>query len=326
MKKSLVLIFALFLITGCSMENKSEKIELQKVSIMLDWYPNAVHSFLYAADENGYFKKNGIEIDIKMPADTNDPLKLVAADEVDIAISYQPQVLIARGQDIPVRSFGALVRSPLNSVMVPADSSIKSPKEFVGKKIGYPSIPLNDAMINTMVKTAGGDPTKVELVDVGWNLIPTIATKKVDAIAGGFINHEKLLLEKEGHEVNVFSPTEFGVPNYYELVLVASEEGLEKNKEIYEKFVQAVTEGQKYVTENPEKGLNLLLKHEDKTAPLDKEVEKKSLEILIPLMDAGDKPFLYQEISDWNSVADWLLQNKVIKKSINSKDAFINLN
>lgn len=68
-----------------------------KLTIMLDWYPNAVHSFLYAAEAEGYFAEKGLEVEIQMPADTNDALKLVAAGKVDLALSYQPQVLMARG-------------------------------------------------------------------------------------------------------------------------------------------------------------------------------------------------------------------------------------
>ncbi|MDF2947588.1 MAG: hypothetical protein K0S51_2267 [Bacillales bacterium] len=323
---SIVLSITLLLIGGCGSDNNTQSSEkkLQKVSIMLDWYPNAVHSSIYVALDKGFFEKHGLDVEIKMPADTNDPLKLVAAGKVDIGLSYQPQVLIARGENIPVKSIGAFVREPLNTIMVAADGKIKSPKDLTGKTIGYPSIPLNDAMINTMVKTDNGDPTKVKLVDVGWNLIPTLATKKTDAIAGGFINHELLLLEKEGHAVKIFKPTEYGVPNYYELVLVTSEKSIDQNSETLKSFIKALTEGQEYVVKNPKEGLSVLLVHENKTSPLDKGIEKKSLEILLPLMDAKDKPFLYQDENSWERVGAWLLEHGILKVKVDSKNAFVN--
>src|SRR3954470_18050955 len=149
---------------GSAEKNSGSNKKLQKVSLMLDWYPNAVHSFLYAAEEKGYFKKQGLDVDIQMPADTNDPLKLVAANQIDMALSYQPQVLVARSEDIPVQSFGAIVRHPLNQLLIPEDSSIKSPKELAGKTIGYPSIPLDEAIVQSMVKSDGGDASKVKMV------------------------------------------------------------------------------------------------------------------------------------------------------------------
>ncbi|MEH7336348.1 ABC transporter substrate-binding protein [Neobacillus drentensis] len=330
MKKSLLIMLSLLLLllSACgkseSSKSSGKDTGLQKVSLMLDWYPNAVHSFLYAAQEKGYFKEQGLDVDIQMPADTNDPLKLVAADKIDMALSYQPQVLVARGEDIPVQSFAAIVRHPLNQLMVPADSSVQSPKDLAGKTIGYPSIPLDEAIVSTMVKADGGEASKIKMVDVGWDLIPAMATKKTNALIGGYINHEKLLLDKEGHPMRTLNPADYGVPDYYELVLVGSEKGLKAKPEVFKKFMAAITKGQKYVSEHPEEGLSVLMKHEDKSSPLEKDVETKSLEILLPLMDAKDKTFGYQDPETWNKVAEWLKENKVITKDLKAEDAFIN--
>ena len=330
MKKSFLILVSLLLLilSACGKETAEKNVasneKLQKVSLMLDWYPNAVHSFLFVAEEKGYFKEQGLDVDIQMPADTNDPLKLVAANQIDMAMSYQPQVLVARSEDIPVQSFGAIVRHPLNQLMVQADGPIQSPKDLAGKTIGYPSIPLDEAIVGTMVKADGGDVKKAKMVDVGWDLIPAMATKKTDALIGGYINHEKLLLEKEGHPMRTLNPADYGVPDYYELVLVASEKGLKDKPEVYKKFMAAITKGQKYVQDHPEDGLTTLMDHEDKTSPLEKDVETKSLEILLPLMDAKEKPFGYQDPQTWEKTAQWLKDNKVIKETVKAEDAFVN--
>jgi putative hydroxymethylpyrimidine transport system substrate-binding protein len=333
MKKiTLIMISLLLLIVSACGKNNEEATEktsgtkegLQKVSLMLDWYPNAVHTFLFVAQEKGYFKEQGIEIDIQMPADTNDPLKLVAANQVDMALSYQPQVIVARGEDIPVKSFAAIVRHPLNHLMVPTDGPIHSPKDLEDKTIGYPSIPLDEAIIQTMVEKDGGDAEKVKMVDIGWDLIPAMATKKTDALIGGYINHEKLLLKKEGHPMRTLNPADFGVPDYYELVLVASEKGLEEKEDVFKKLMIAITKGQKFVTEHPDEGLSMLIEHEDKTSPLDRDIETRSLQILLPLMDAKDKPFGYQDPETWGNVAQWLKDTKMIKQDVKAEKAFIN--
>ena len=330
MKKSFLIIVSLLLLllSACGKETAEKKDssneKLQKVSLMLDWYPNAVHSFLFVAREKGYFKEQGLDVDIQMPADTNDPLKLVAANQIDIAMSYQPQVLVARSEDIPVQSFGAIVRHPLNQLMVPVDGKVQSPKDLAGKTVGYPSIPLDEAIVGTMVKADGGDVGKVKMVDVGWDLIPAMATKKTDALIGGYINHEKLLLDKEGHPMRTLNPADYGVPDYYELVMVASEKGLKEKPEVFKKFMAAITKGQKYVQDHPEDGLSILMSHEDKTSPLEKDVETKSLQILIPLMDAKEKPFGYQDPQTWEKTAQWLKDNKVIKETVKAEGAFIN--
>ncbi|KTD88036.1 ABC transporter substrate-binding protein [Paenibacillus etheri] len=307
--------------SSSNIENK----QTHKLTIMLDWYPNAVHSFLYAAEQNGYFLEEGLDVEIQMPADSNDTLKLVAANQIDLALSYQPQVLMARSENIPVRSIAAIVRHPLNHLMVPQAGDIHSPKDLTGKQIGYSSIPLYEAMIRTMIQNDGGDPKASKLIDVGFDLIPAIATGQVDAIMGGFINHEQLILEKEGHPVKGFNPTDYGVPDYYELVLVASDQGVQNSESYFKKFLNAIIKGQQYVQENPEKALNLLLAHENATSPLDKQIEEKSLEILLPLMNAGDQDFGYQESASWEKVRQWLSDNDLLSTDIKAEDAFINL-
>ncbi len=115
--------------------NGNEK-DLSEVSVMLDWYPNAVHSFLYVAEEKGYFKEEGIKVNIQYPANPTDPLNLAAAGKVTIGLYYQPDVIMARAnENVPVKAIGAIVRSPLNHTVVLEDSSINSPKDLEGKTV-----------------------------------------------------------------------------------------------------------------------------------------------------------------------------------------------
>ena len=120
------------------------------------------------------------------------------------------------------------------------------------------------------------------------------------------MNHEKLLLEKEGEKLITFDPSKYGVPDYYELVLTASEDGLKKNSGAIKKFLEASAKGQAYTVNHPKEALQILLDKQSKDFPLDAEVEKKSLDILLPLMDAGKEPFGSQSEQSWSSIIDWL--------------------
>ncbi|GAS85198.1 ABC transporter substrate-binding protein [Paenibacillus amylolyticus] len=343
-----IMLISLFLIvSGCSTTNTSQNTPTtdsatneqqsdksatepasdakDKLSIMLDWYPNAVHSFIYVAQEKGYFADQGLDVEIQMPADTNDSLKLVAAGKIDLALSYQPQILLARGENIPVRSIAAVVRHPLVHLLTEANGNVNSPKDLEGTTVGYSSIPLYEAMVRTMISNNGGNPDNVNLVDVGFDLIPSLASGQADAIMGGFINHEQLILEKEGHAMKSINPVDYGVPDYYELVLTASEAGIEAKKDQLTRFVKAIQEGQKYVTEHSEEALNILLAHENETSPLDPEIETKSLAMLLPLMNEEGQPFGRQEMASWENVRAWLVATELIPASVKAEDAFINL-
>jgi putative hydroxymethylpyrimidine transport system substrate-binding protein len=331
---SAVLTLALAAITGCTSKEPADAGQKEagqteavqtELTVLLDWYPNAVHTFLYAAEEQGYFEEAGLKVKLQTPADTNDAIKLVATGKADLALSYQMQVAISRSEDIPVVSVAAIVRHPLNQLFALESSGVHSPKDLIGTTVGYPSIPLDQAIVNTMVQTDGGDPSKLKYVDVGWDLIPSMTTKKVGSIIGGYVNHEKLLLEKEGEKLITFDPSKFGVPDYYELVLTASEDGLKNNSDAIKKFIEAAAKGQAYTVIHPDQALKILLDKQNKEFPLDADIEKKSLDILLPLMDAGSEPFGSQSEQSWSSIINWLKEHGQIKKDVQAEQVFRNL-
>ncbi|WNS77483.1 ABC transporter substrate-binding protein [Bacillus sp. DTU_2020_1000418_1_SI_GHA_SEK_038] len=326
----LLIIIIVIMLAGCNTgkneaSNGDQKKELEDISIMLDWYPNAVHSAIYVAKEKGYFEDEGLNVKIEMPADTNDPLKLAATGKVDLAISYQSQLLVSRAEGIPVVSIAAFVRHSLDAIMYKTESGIQSPKDLEGKNVGYPSASVSEAVVASMVENDGGDMNKVKMTDVGWDLMASLATDNVDALIGAYINHEQVLLQKEGYNINVLRLPDFGVPDNYELIIVTGEKTLEKKKASFEKFWRAVTKGHEDVKQNPDAGLKVLLDHENDSFPLDAEVEKKSLEVLLPLMDDENAPFGYQDEAVWQEVADWLYESKVINEQVDPKTAFENI-
>lgn len=325
-KTVFVLLLLSLCLTACGGGGKAGGAgETTELTVLLDWYPNAPHTFLYAAEEQGYFQDAGLKVNLKIPASTDDALKLAATGKADIVFSYQMQVAIARAEDIPVKSVGAIVRHPLNQLFVTADSGIQSPKDLVGKKIGFPSLPLDEALVKSMVEGDGGDASKLDFIDIGWDLIPAISTNRVDAIIGGYINHEKLLLEREGIAITAFDPSQFGVPDYYELVAVAGEDTIDQKGDAIKAFWEAAVQGQEYVAEHPDESLDLLLKNQSQDFALEEDVEKESLNILLPLMAEGDQPFADQSEDVWQSVIDWLKATGTISKDLKASDMYVNL-
>lgn len=309
-----------------SQEQAADSQELKEIKIMLDWYPNAVHSYLYQAIEEGYFVEEGLDVQILFPANPTDPINLAAAGNITLGISYQPDVIMARAKDIPVVSVATIVHSPLNYPMMMADSEIKSPKDFEGKVVGFPGIPLNEPIIKTMVENDGGDFSKVEMIDIGFELGASIVSERVDAVVGTFINHEFSVLEHQGHEVRYFNPVDYGVPAYSELVIVTSEETFAAQQEEIEAFWRAATKGFKRMKEDSELSLDILFANQDQANfPLIREVEEQSLDILLPKMEAAEKAFGSQSAEDWQEVIDWLLEVGLIDQAPQAEDLFVNL-
>ncbi|WP_046176031.1 ABC transporter substrate-binding protein [Domibacillus indicus] len=335
MKKWTAGILAAMLLAGCGSnaqqeEGKEETAggskELQDVSIMLDWYPNAVHSFLYVAEEKGYFEDEGIDLDIQFPANATDPIAMAASDQVTLAITYQPDVIVARTeQNVGVKSVGAIVREPLNRVVSLVESKIQSPKDLEGKTVGYTGIPLNESIVKTMVEQDGGDPSKVDLIDVGFELNSTLINKKADAVVGAYINHEVPLLEFEGYKTANFDLTEYGVPSFYELIAVTSDKTWDENPELIQAFWRAAEKGFDDMKASPDEALDILMENQEKeNFPLEEEVEKESMSILLPLMES-EQGFGYQEEDTWKKTADWMKETGLIQKEPNVDELFVNM-
>ena len=332
-------IFAAFtavamLLAGCSANNNnssgngsaSGKDDLKELTVVLDWYPNALHAFLYQAEQAGYFAEEGLTVKLQSPAGTNDAISMVAAGQADIGLYYQQDIIQSRAdQNIPVKSIGAVVQSPLNIVLSLKDKNITEPKDLVGKTIGYAGTELSEALIHSIMKNSGASADDVEMIDVGFELMASMTTGQVDATIGCLVNHEVPQMEKEGFEVNYFFPDDFGVPQYYEGVFLANDTMIKNEPEVLKGFLRACEKGFEDFKNSPDEVLNVLLENQDEANfPLDPDVEKQSVETLLPLMETESAKFLSQTKQCWQENIDWLYDEGIISEKPDVSDVMVN--
>lgn len=329
MKKRIFAAFAALalLLTGCTAaqtpgaddaQNTSteENDELRELTVVLDWYPNALHAFLYQAEQAGYFAEEGLTVNIQPPAGVNDAMSMVAAGRADIGLYYQQDVIQARvEQDVPVKSIAAVVQAPLNIILSLKDKDITEPADLVGKTVGYAGTELSEALVHSIMEHSGADASSVELVDVGFDLMSSMVTGNVDATIGCLVNHEVPQMEKEGFEVNYFFPDDFGVPQYYEGIFLASDEMIEQEPDVLAGFLRACEKGFRDFQTTTDAVLQVLLDNQDESNfPLDPDVEKQSCETLLPLMETADAPFLSQTEQCWQENIDWMYDEGLISE------------
>ncbi len=221
-----------------------------KLSVMLDWFVNPDHAPLVVAQEKGFFKDAGLEVTLTAPADPNDPPKLVAAGGTDLAVSYQPQLILQVAEGLPLVRVGTLVSTPLNSVVVLRDGPVKTLKDLKGRKIGFSIAGFEDALLGAMLEKQGLSLKDVELVNVNFSLSPSLLSGQVDAVVGAFRNFELNQLEIEKQPGRAFYPEEEGVPPYDELILVAHK--AKANDPRFKRFLAAVERATLYILNHPE--------------------------------------------------------------------------
>ena len=282
-----------------------------KVTLTLDWYPNADHVGIYAAQAEGYFEDAGLDVEIQQPSDPAAVLQLVAAGQSDFGISYENDMTNAAARDIPVKSVMAIMQEPLNSIISLKESDIEGPEDLAGKKVGYAGQSFGTAIIDTVLRDAGEDPSSVEKVNVGLDLRPALISKQVDAIVDAYWNIEAVELAQEGFETNVTRLPEVGVPNYNELVIATSEPYAQENPDVVRRFVGALVEGHRYALESPEAARDALLKANEE---LDPEVAEETVALTVPIFEAD--PIGYQNPEEWRAYVDWAVDNDVLPEPV----------
>ena len=159
---------------------------------------------------------------IQPPPDAAAPLKLLQAGRVDLAISYEPELLLARDQGADLVAVGALVQKPLTSLMSLGEQAITDPKQLAGQARRYLRARLPVRLPGARSSTkAGVDPGSVKETNVGFKLTQAMLSKQVDATLGAFWNYEGVDLERRDKDPEILRMEDLGVPTYNELVFVA---------------------------------------------------------------------------------------------------------
>ncbi len=291
-----------------------------QVSLALDWYPNANHAGLYLAQERGYFEEVGLHVKIYVPADPAAALQTVGAGRDTFGISYHSEILFAREQGVPVVSVAALVQHPLNSLMVLEESDIERPADLVGKTVGIAGLPSDEALLGTMLQEDGASLDDVEIVDVGYDLLPALLSGRVDAVIGVYWTHETILAEEQGVPVRYLRVEEWGVPDYYELILAAGESTIAEQGDVITAFLGAMQQGYYDAIADPNAALAVLL---DASPELDAEVERQGLDLLMPLWtDGGEVPFGTQTAARWQDFGTWMKAQTLLDEDVDISAAW----
>lgn len=277
------------------------------LKVMLDFFPNPNHIPLYAAQVQGFFSEEGIKVEIMPPADPSDPAKLAATQAVDLALTPQINYLIAKAAGLPLISVGALIDGALGGLLSLADLGVEELSDLRGRKVGYSLAPLEPVLWRTMLSTVGVEPGEFKLVNVGMSTVAALLSGKVDAI-GAFRNFELIEVELFGKEVVFFPQEDYGVPNTYEILIVANPELLQGRAREVLGFVAALARGIAFTLDQPEAAFGAFLTlYPDR----DDELHRRSFSATLPLYAEGAR---HDDVDRWVEMQDFLYQNGLVDR------------
>jgi putative hydroxymethylpyrimidine transport system substrate-binding protein len=300
MKKILMSLVLLFnLISTCY------GAEPKKLVVLLDWFVNPNHAPLFVAQEKGFFKEQGLDVELIGPADPSDPPKLVAAGKADIAITYEPDLFQQIEQGLPLIRIGTLIDKPLNCLVVLKNSSIHSIHDLKNKKIGYSTGGMNSTTLNVMLEHNGLDINEVEKINVHYDLTQALLSKKVDAVTGMMRNFELIQMELAGHPGLAFFPEQNGIPSYSELIFVTAKNHLKDPR--LPLFLAALKKSTDYLKKHPEE---MWLAFSKSHPELNNALNKRAWFMTIP--DFADHPEKF-DTHKWLTFGRFMQSNGLIK-------------
>lgn len=316
-------LFAALLMAGCGEKEETLRTgEPEEVELMLDFFVNPDHAGIYSALENGHFDEAGLAVTPRVPSDPAAPIKLVAAGEADLAISYEPEVLLARDQGLDVVAVAAIVPAPLTSLISLPDAGIKDTSDLRGKTVATAGIPYQDAFIARILRDARIEDDEIKKVSVGLGLEQAVLSGRADAMLGGFRNIEGVSLEERGENPRVVPVDEMGIPTYDELVLVASAEQVAEDPEPIRLFIAALERGTQDALDDPKAATEAVLAAGD---GLDPKLTEAEIEATLPLLLPGGKdPYGTMDEAEWDEFAGFLADEGFIKARPEPGDGFTN--
>ncbi len=280
----------------------------KKLTLMLDWFPNIDHLPIYVARAKGYFAANGLKIKIISPSETSDGLKLAASGNVDISISYEPQTIIAASHGLDIKVVGQLINHPLTTLMFLGNKGIHTPKDLIGKKIGYTVPGLMDILLKAFARINGIN--NYSPVNIGFTIIPALVSGKVDAVMGPFKTYESVELVQKGYQPKFFELEKYGIPDYEELIFISGKKALREKANAIHKFCRAVQRAITFTKKNPQLALSLYLKE---VPEADKKTESMAFKLTLPYYADGKSI----NMASWKKFADFAMKYKLIKKPVN---------
>jgi putative hydroxymethylpyrimidine transport system substrate-binding protein len=294
----------------------------QPFTLDLDWYVNPDHAGIYSALDRGFFKHAGLDVQPQVPSDPSAPIKEVAAGRADLAVSYEPEVLLAQDKGLDVEAVAAVVNQPLTSLISLPKAGIASAADLNGKTVGTAGIPYQSDYLQTILQTAGLPTSAAQEVNVGLSLLPAVIGGRVDAILGGFRNIEGVDLQQRGLDPRIVPVDQLGVPTYDELVLVARRSTVDDHPQAIHSFIAALDEGTTYAIGHPQEAANAVLAA---GKGLDAMQTRAEVDATLPLLaPAQGRPYGYLDPDQWREYAQWMAEHDLISSAPPTSDVLTN--
>ncbi len=293
----------------------------QKVTVMLDWVPNTNHTGLYVAQEKGYFKEQGLTVEILPLAEGSSVEQVVASGKVQFGISASEPLAKARSEGVPIVSIASIIQHNTSGFASLKKANIMRPKDFEGKRYGSFGSDTEKAMVTKLMQIDGGDVTKVEFIEIGDADFLTLAQKGQMDFAWVFEGWEVIDGKLRGLELNYLPLTAYkpSIPDYYTPIFITSEAMAQKGGDIVKKFLTATSKGFNDAIADPKGTGDILAKATPETS---KDLIQQSQTYLAKQYKADATRWGEQKPEVWQTFGTFMTEQKLLAKPFDPTKAF----
>lgn len=292
----------------------------EKVVVTLDWYPNTNHTGLYVAKEKGYYKEEGLDVEIIQPGE-NSADQLVASGKADFGVSSAEGITQARATDLPLVSIAAVIQHNTSAFASLPEAGIKSPKDFEGKRYGGWGSPTEEATIKALMEKYGADSTKWTNITLGQTDFFSSIGKQAD-FEWIYYGWDGVEAERRGIKINTIFLRDLDPDlDNYTPILVTNEDHIKNKPDLVKRFMAATAKGYEFAISNPDEAAESLLKN----APeLNQDLVKRSQAYLAKEYQSDAPQWGIQKKEVWERYANWLMDKNLLPKRIDVDQLFTN--
>jgi putative hydroxymethylpyrimidine transport system substrate-binding protein len=237
----------------------TNNVTAKPLTLILDWLVNPDHAAIFVAQEQGFFAREGLQVNIIAPSNPDDGPKLVAAGHADLAVTYQPQLVVQAAKGLPLIRIASLINQPLNCLVVKKNGPIQQLADLKGKRIAYTSHVEGTLMLNGLLEKAHLTMDDVQTINVQYDLMQALLSNRVDAVINVMRNVEPLQMQFAHQPVKIFPVELAAIPTYDELIIIANKNKLTDPR--LSKFLAALNKASLYLLKNPEKSWQVFAKN-----------------------------------------------------------------
>ncbi|PHR26163.1 MAG: hypothetical protein COA36_12800 [Desulfotalea sp.] len=319
----IIMITAVVLITGCNQNDKliptTKNGLTQKVSTRLKWLPGATYIGSIVAKEAGYFKTQGLEVEIFPGGFEADPIKLVAAGSNDFGITGAEQLLQARANGVPIVAIFMELRYSPAGWMTLKSSAITKPQDFIGKKVGAQYGTNIEPTLDALLAKLNINPKDLTRIPVKYDISP-LFSGQVDVLPV-YLNGQPVQARLEGKAINTIDPSDYGI-RLYGNVCFTRETMIREHPELVQRFVNALTKGWNFAVTNPDEAVSFLIKAVPKS---NKNLELAVLKATIPFVKGGSNdPIGKMSTAQWEETRDFMINYSGLSSATDIEVAYTN--